>query len=122
MQEQEELAQEEAEETKSSKGGDTNEEEDRGNEEEPKTENPLDKYMKIILEARKNQTEVSVGKLWLTRRFSACEPFSFSFQRLVVEPCSDQEDKILSSEKEDNRYNLLPRVDRRAESMVFNQK
>lgn len=60
MLEVEDPGQKDAEETEISKG---REEEDRGNEEEPKTENPLDKYMKIIQEARKNQTEASVGNI-----------------------------------------------------------
>uniref|UniRef100_A0A3B5KEC2 OFD1 centriole and centriolar satellite protein n=1 Tax=Takifugu rubripes TaxID=31033 RepID=A0A3B5KEC2_TAKRU len=75
LQEVEEAGQKEAEETEISKG---REEEDCSNEEGPKTENPLDKYMKIILEARKQQTESP-----------------------VIETCSDQEDKDLSA-KEDN--------------------
>lgn len=66
LQEVEEAGQKEAEETEISKG---REEEDCSNEEGPKTENPLDKYMKIILEARKKQTEVGVEKLWLTLWF-----------------------------------------------------
>ncbi|TNN04262.1 hypothetical protein fugu_001291 [Takifugu bimaculatus] len=75
LQEVEEAGQKEAEETEISKGI---EEEDCSDEEGPKTENPLDKYMKIILEARKQQTESP-----------------------VIETCSDQEDKALSA-KEDN--------------------
>ncbi|TWW80892.1 Oral-facial-digital syndrome 1 protein -like protein [Takifugu flavidus] len=75
LQEVEEAGQKEAEETEISKG---REEEDCSDEEGPKTENPLDKYMKIILEARKQQTESP-----------------------VIETCSDQEDKALSA-KEDN--------------------
>lgn len=59
----EEPGQKEAEESEISKG---REEEDRSDEEGPKTENPLDKYMKIILEARKKQAEVGVEKCWLT--------------------------------------------------------
>lgn len=51
----EEAGQKEAEETEIGKG---REEGDHSDEEGPKTENPLDKYMKIILEARKKQTEV----------------------------------------------------------------
>lgn len=53
----EEPGQKDAEEIEISKG---REEEDRSDEEEPKTENPLDKYMKIILESRKKQAEVGV--------------------------------------------------------------
>lgn len=54
----------EGEETELGKGG---EEEDRGT--EGKTESPLDKYMKIILEARKKQKEVSFRNVYETLSF-----------------------------------------------------
>lgn len=83
------------------------EEEDHSDEGGSKMENPLDKYMKIVLEARqKQQTEVSLADSVKLCTFAVYGPFPFPFQSPVIEAHSEPKDKNLSV-KEDDRYNLL---------------
>lgn len=81
LQEVEEPGQKEDEDREISKG---REEEDHSDEGGSKMENPLDKYMKIVLEARqKQQSEVSFSRFCKTLQFCGVWTLSFS----LSEPC-----------------------------------
>ncbi|XP_030613554.1 centriole and centriolar satellite protein ofd1 isoform X2 [Archocentrus centrarchus] len=90
LREVEEPKQEEEEETGGEKGGDDELRKENVNEEEPKGENPLEKYMKMVLEAREKQHAQSSGRE--EAEYASPEAKSFS---------EDKEDSIAAYSHKD---------------------